>query len=216
MGGCSLSLIQTIRRHTRSNRLKEQQQVPTQAAIPRSLKETRTFIFLYVVICIMLSVNLVKNGISFCSESSQIGKAPLLAAAAIIVLLLTPVAIDSAPIETLYAQIIPSIVSDENGIIPMCLGSTFSFIPVSTIGMVNCPVGTFPIVIISPLSVGGTSSGFIWMCSYAIGSELGFLGLDLAPGITLTNCIPISSQLSPLQVGLLPFQSQLAQMVTLP
>ena len=190
--------------------------MPTQGDIPIDLEGTRLFIFLNVAMCTMRGLNFVKNGISFCSESRQNGKAPLLAAAAIIVLLLTPVAIDSPPIGTLYAQIIPSIVSNENGIIPMCLGSTFSFIPVSTIGMVNCPVGTLPIVIISPLSVGGTSSGFIWMCSYTIGSELGFLGLDLAPGITLTNCIPISSQLSPLQVGFLPFQSQLAQIATLP
>lgn len=152
----------------------------------------------------MPSLNLEENWISFRSKST-------LALTTVILTLMIPQIIDSGSITPLQAQT-PSVFSDDN-VIPMCLGSSLSFIPVSTIGMVNCPVGTFPIVMItSPLSVSSTSSNFIWVCTYTISSEFGFLGFSLAPRITPTDCIPFSSQLSPLLAGLpaTAFQSQLA------
>lgn len=90
-----------------------------------------------------------------------------------------------------------SIFSD-NTLVPMCLQTSLSYIPISSIGMINCPLSTIPVVVVTnPLTFSGTSSNLISVCTYTINSEFDFFGFDLTPTITLTNCVSFSSQLPP-------------------
>jgi hypothetical protein len=93
----------------------------------------------------------------------------------------------------------PSSMFSNEGVIPMCSDISISYIPVSSIGMVNCPPSTIPVVMItSPLTFSSTSSNLISLCTYRINSEFDFFGLGLTPTVTLTDCIFLSSQLPPL------------------
>lgn len=86
----------------------------------------------------------------------------------------------------------------DNTVVPMCLETSLSYIPISSIGMINCPLSTIPIVVVTnPLTFSGTSSNLISVCTYTINSEFGLFGFDLTRNITLTNCVSFSSQLPP-------------------
>ena len=93
----------------------------------------------------------------------------------------------------------PSSLFSDEGVIPMCSDISITYIPISSIGMMNCPPSTVPVVMItSPLTFSGTSSNLISLCTYTVNSEFGFFEFGLTPTITLNNCVFVSSQFPPL------------------
>lgn len=85
------------------------------------------------------------------------------------------------------------------GVIPMCSDISISYIPVSSIGMANCPPSTVPVVMItSPFTFSSSSSNLISLCTYTINSEFDFFGFGFTPTVTLTGCVSFSSPLPPL------------------
>jgi hypothetical protein len=93
----------------------------------------------------------------------------------------------------------PSSMFSDEGVIPMCSDISITYIPISSIGMMNCPPSTVPVVMItSPPTFSGTSSNSISLCTYTVNSEFGSFEFGLTPTITLTNCVFVSPHFPPL------------------
>ena len=124
-------------------------------------------------------------------------------------LLIFQVIFSSVP-SPLYAQFVqpfapgfrgflPSTVLSNQGVIPMCADPSMSSIPVTSIGMVNCPPSTVPVVMVTnPFSFSSSSSSLTSLCTYTFNSDVGLFGFDFTPTITLTNCVFFTSPLTPL------------------
>lgn len=98
-----------------------------------------------------------------------------------------------------FGGFLPSTALSNQGVIPMCADPSISSIPVSTIGMINCPASTVPVVMLTnPNSFSISSSSLTSLCTYTFNSEVGLFGFGFTPTITLTNCVFFTSPNIPL------------------
>jgi hypothetical protein len=103
------------------------------------------------------------------------------------------------PLSPAFRGFLPSTVLSNQGVIPMCADPSMSSIPVSSIGMVNCPFSTVPVVMVTnPSSFSSSSSSLTSLCTYTFNSEVGLFGFGFTPTITLTDCVFFSSPVIPL------------------
>ena len=103
------------------------------------------------------------------------------------------------PLSPAFRGFLPSTVLSNQGVIPMCADLSMSSIPVSSIGMVNCPPSTVPVVMVTnPFSFSSSSSSLTSLCTYTFNPEVGLFGFGFTPTITLTDCVFFTSPVIPL------------------